>query len=50
MAVSNANILNSIGIETVLISYGAENAHTTNERISVKSLVDLTQILLNLVN
>lgn len=50
MAVSNANILNGNGIETVLISYGAENAHTTNERISLTSLTKLAQILLNLVN
>lgn len=49
MAVSNANILNSIGIESVLISYGAENCHTTDEKISVSTLVKLTEILMNLI-
>ena len=47
MAVSNANLINSIGIPTVLISYGAIDQHTTAERISVDDLVKLTEILLN---
>ena len=48
-AVTNANILNNLGIQTVLISTGVENQHTVNERISVDSLVSLTKILLHTV-
>jgi tripeptide aminopeptidase len=47
-AVSNANILNSIGIKSVLISTGVENQHTVKERISVDDLVKLTEIIFNL--
>lgn len=48
-AVTNANILNNLGIKTVLISTGVENQHTVRERIKVSTLVSLTNILLNTV-
>lgn len=48
-AVTNANILNSLGIKTVLISTGVENQHTVKERISINSLTKLTEILKNCV-
>ncbi len=49
MAVSNANIINGLGIPTVLMGYGAEFQHTVVERISKNSLVTLTEVLLNLM-
>ena len=49
MAVSNANLLNSIDIQTVLISYGAENQHTIEEKISIRTLEKLSEIILNTV-
>lgn len=48
-AVTNANILNNLGIKTVLISTGVENQHTVRERIKISSLISLTNILLNTV-
>lgn len=48
-AVTNANLLNQIGIKTVLISTGVENQHTTKERIAVDTLEKLTKIIVNLV-
>lgn len=48
LAVSNANLINQLGIPTVLISYGVENQHTVNERISVRNLEKLTEILMNI--
>lgn len=48
-AVTNANLLNDAGIKSVLISTGVENQHTVDERISIRSLEDITRILLNLV-
>jgi tripeptide aminopeptidase len=47
-AVSNANILNSIGTKTVLISNGVRKQHTVQEHVYVKDLVKLTEILLNI--
>lgn len=44
-AVTNANLLNSIGIKTVLISNGVENQHTTEERIKIQTLIKLVEIL-----
>ena len=48
-AVTNANILNNLGIKTVLISTGVENQHTVNEKVSIKNLSSLAEILLNTV-
>lgn len=48
-AVTNANILNNIGIKSVLISTGVENQHTTKERISIGSLVKLTKVITNVL-
>jgi len=48
-AVTNANILNSIGVKSILVSTGVENQHTVRERIAIKTLVDTTNILLNAV-
>lgn len=47
--VTNANLLNQIGIKTVLIGTGVENQHTLSERISTSSLENLTTVLLNLI-
>lgn len=44
-AVSNANHLNALGMNTVLISTGVENQHTTQERISITSLCKLAEII-----
>lgn len=44
-AVSDANILNSKGIETVNLGDGVENAHTTNEQIKIKDLIKLKNII-----
>lgn len=46
--VTNANLLNQIGIKTVLIGTGVENQHTLDERISISSLEKLTRILVNM--
>lgn len=48
-AVSNANLLNQIGIKSVLISTGVENQHTTRERIAIDTLEKLTRIMINLI-
>jgi len=47
--VTNANLLNQIGIKTVLIGTGVENQHTVNERIQTASLEKLTTVLVNLI-
>ncbi len=46
-AVTNANLLNQVSIKSVLISTGVENQHTVEERISVKALQQISEILLN---
>ncbi len=48
--VTNANLLNQIGIKTVLIGTGVENQHTVRERISVTSLERLTNIVINIIS
>src|SRR5699024_2205432 len=42
---SDGNIINQIGIPTVILGVGYENIHTTEERISIKSLNQLVQQL-----
>lgn len=49
LGASDANFLNSQGIKVINIGYGAENTHTTSERISVSSLTDLTSLLVKYI-
>lgn len=44
-AVSDANILNSKGIEVVNLGDGVENAHTINEQININDLTKLKMII-----
>lgn len=46
---SDANILNSYGLKTVNLSVGYEHIHTTNERIHIDSLVNLTKLLVEII-
>lgn len=48
-AVTNANLLNKVGIKSILISTGVENQHTTKERIKISELEKITSILLNVL-
>ncbi|MDO9028293.1 MAG: peptidase dimerization domain-containing protein, partial [Candidatus Roizmanbacteria bacterium] len=48
--VSDANILNSKGIEIINLGDGVENAHTTKEQIKVSDLIKLNKIILNLLS
>jgi len=43
--VSDANILNSKGIEVINLGDGVENAHTTNEQININDLIKLKNII-----
>lgn len=49
LGASDANHLNSQGIKVVNIGYGAEITHTTSERISVSSLIDLASLLVKYI-
>lgn len=49
-AVTNANLLNQVGIKSVLLSTGVENQHTVEERISITSLNQVSEILLNTIS
>lgn len=44
-AVSDANILNSKGIEVINLGDGVENAHTINEQIKIDDLIKLKMII-----
>lgn len=46
---SDANILNSLGLKTVNLSVGYEHIHTTDERIHVDALVNLTKLIIQIV-
>ncbi|MCE5038123.1 M20/M25/M40 family metallo-hydrolase [Staphylococcus auricularis] len=46
---SDGNILNELGIPTVILGVGYENIHTTAERISIESLYLLTRQLVEIV-
>lgn len=48
-AVSDANILNSKGIETVNLGDGVENTHTVKEQIKINDLIILQKIILSLL-
>jgi tripeptide aminopeptidase len=49
-AVTNANLLNQVGIKSVLLSTGVENQHTVEERISITSLNQVSEILLKTIS
>lgn len=46
---SDGNIINALGIPTVILGIGYENIHTTEERMEIKSLNLLAQQLINIV-
>ncbi|MHD0397642.1 M20/M25/M40 family metallo-hydrolase [Staphylococcus simulans] len=46
---SDGNIINALGIPTVIIGIGYENIHTTEERMEIKSLNLLAEQLLKIV-
>ncbi len=46
---SDANILNSFGLPTVIIATGMTKVHTTDESLNLNDLVGLTELLLELV-
>lgn len=48
-AVTNANFLQNAGIETVLLSTGVKNQHTTQESISIRDLQYTYDVLSNLI-
>lgn len=47
---SDANIFNGYGIPTVNLSVGYEHIHTTKERIHVSNLVNLTKLVIQIIN
>lgn len=42
---SDANIFNSAGLPTAIIATGMDKVHTTDERLSLRDLVSLTELL-----
>lgn len=46
---SDANVYNSKGIKTLNLGCGVNNAHTKDEFISVRDLIDLTKLAYNLI-
>src|SRR3989339_1926830 len=44
-AVSDANILNSKGLELINLGHGVKNAHTVNEHIKIDDLIKLRMII-----
>jgi len=46
LGVSDANTLNAMGLKAVLIGTGVKNAHTVNETVSLESLKNLTEIVI----
>ena len=46
--VSDANPLSAMGITAIALSDGVENAHTKDEKISVKNLETLGEIVLRM--
>lgn len=47
---SDANIFNGFGIPTANLSVGYEHIHTTKERIHVNNLVNLTKLVMQIIN
>ncbi len=46
---SDAQMLTKLGIPTVVLGTGMENVHSTKERIKIKNLVDLADLLVEIV-
>ncbi|WP_240377619.1 M20/M25/M40 family metallo-hydrolase [Bacillus piscicola] len=46
---SDANIISGYGIPTVNLAVGYENIHTTNEKIAVEKMVDLTELVVAII-
>ena len=46
---SDGNIINQLGIPTVILGVGYENIHTTEERMPINALNLLTKQLLKIV-
>ncbi|PLX78776.1 MAG: peptidase M20 [Desulfuromonas sp.] len=46
---SDANIFNDSGIETVILSSGMENVHTSEESVSVADLTKVTELLVEVI-
>lgn len=46
---SDANIFNGMGIPTVNLAVGYEDIHTTNEHLAISDLVDLTRVVISLI-
>ncbi|RKJ28252.1 M20/M25/M40 family metallo-hydrolase, partial [Butyricicoccus sp. 1XD8-22] len=46
---SDANIISSFGIPTVVLSVGYEDIHTTNERMPIEELEKLADLLVEVV-
>jgi len=46
---SDAQIINNLGVPTVVLATGMENVHSTRERIKIKNLEDLAELLITIV-
>jgi len=46
---SDANIFNSFGLPTAIIATGMDKVHTTDERLDLKDLIRLTELLFAIV-
>lgn len=46
---SDGNIINGLGIPTVILGVGYENIHTTEERIAKQSLIKLAEFVLSII-
>ncbi|MEW6182370.1 MAG: M20/M25/M40 family metallo-hydrolase [Bacillota bacterium] len=46
---SDANILNARGIPTINLATGMENVHTTREQITVNDIINLTRLVLEII-
>ena len=46
---SDANIFNGYGLQTAIIATGMTHVHSTEEQVSLRDMVDLTRLILELV-
>ena len=46
---SDANVMNGMGIKAVNLGIGIENPHSKNERIAVKDLKSITEVVIQLI-
>ncbi|MFH1389878.1 MAG: M20/M25/M40 family metallo-hydrolase, partial [Candidatus Margulisiibacteriota bacterium] len=46
---SDANIFNALGVPSLIVGVGADNVHTTKERIAVRDLVRGAEIVFNII-